>query len=85
MQLNGTEAVKKAVEANLGVAFVSCYAIECELRAGTLVRLAVDGLQIEREYVLLHRARKYLTPATTELQRFIREYTSQYLEGSRHP
>ena len=32
IELIGTEAVKKAVEANLGVAFVSAYAIERELR-----------------------------------------------------
>ena len=48
IELIGTEAVKKAVEANLGVAFVSAYAIERELRDGVLCRLSVAGLQITR-------------------------------------
>ncbi|MBI4493088.1 MAG: LysR family transcriptional regulator [Chloroflexi bacterium] len=79
MQLVGTEAVKKAVEANLGVAFVSGYAIQRELGCGDLRRLEVEELAIVRQLELIHRARKYLTPADGRLRDFIRAYAAREL------
>ncbi|HEY8369425.1 MAG TPA: LysR substrate-binding domain-containing protein, partial [Thermodesulfobacteriota bacterium] len=52
-QMVGTEAVKKAVEANLGVAFVSSYAVEGELALGRLVRLELDDFAIVRPIVMV--------------------------------
>jgi DNA-binding transcriptional LysR family regulator len=53
LTMSGTEEVKKAVEANLGVGFVSRYAIERELLDGTLVSLEVEGFRVERDFEML--------------------------------
>src|SRR5690606_23909126 len=48
LSMNGTEEVKKAVEANLGVGFVSRYAIKRELRDGTLESIPVTDFRVRR-------------------------------------
>jgi len=53
LTMSGTEEVKKAVEANLGVGFVSRYAIEREIRDGTLVSLQVEGFRVERDFEMI--------------------------------
>ncbi|HEY8476506.1 MAG TPA: LysR substrate-binding domain-containing protein [Chloroflexota bacterium] len=79
MQLVGTEAVKKAVEANLGVAFVSVYATECEVAQGTLRVIPVEGLRIRRPLVLVYRSTKFLTPSAKRFRHFVRSYAVQHL------
>ena len=49
----GTEEVKMAVEANLGVGFVSRYAIDRELWVGALASLEVDGFRVERDFEII--------------------------------
>lgn len=48
LSMKGTEAVKKAVEADLGIAFVSEYSVEREVYLGALRLLTVEGFQIVR-------------------------------------
>ena len=55
MDLDSTEAIKSAVEAGLGVAFVSRWAISKELELGTLKLAKVAGLRIAREFTLITR------------------------------
>ena len=61
MQLSGTEAVKKAVEANLGVAFVSQFAVEreCSLGAST-DHLPFKRFRLTRHMELVYRKHKYV-------------------------
>jgi DNA-binding transcriptional LysR family regulator len=70
-QLVGTEAVKKAVEADLGVAFVSSYAVEDELATGRLRALEVEGLAIVRPIVMVYRSERYFTPAAQRFRAFV--------------
>jgi DNA-binding transcriptional LysR family regulator len=77
MQLASTEAVKKAVEANLGVAMVSRYAVERELTLGELVRLPLDGLTIKRPIHALHRKDKRLTPLASRFFEFASEFAQR--------
>jgi DNA-binding transcriptional LysR family regulator len=53
LTMTGTEEVKKAVEANLGIGFVSRYAIERELKDGSLVSLQIDGFRVQRDFELI--------------------------------
>ena len=55
MDLDSTEAIKSAVEAGLGVAFVSRWAISKELELGTLKLANVAGLRIARQFTLITR------------------------------
>ena len=55
MDLDSTEAIKSTVEAGLGVAFVSRWAISKELELGTLKLANVAGLRITRQFTLITR------------------------------
>lgn len=50
IELDSTEAIKSAVEAGLGVGFVSRYAIEKEVELRALKVVGVQGLRISRQY-----------------------------------
>jgi LysR family transcriptional regulator, transcriptional activator of the cysJI operon len=56
MDLDSTEAIKSAVEAGLGVGFVSRWAITKELELGALKVAQVSGLRIKRHFTLVSRA-----------------------------
>jgi len=55
MDMDSTESIKSAVEAGLGVGFVSRWAISKELELGTLKVGQVRGLQIARHFSLVTR------------------------------
>ena len=74
MQLPGTEAVKKAVEANLGIGFVSSYAVEREVALGDLKVIAIDGFRINRQMELIYRNQKYFSPVAERFRQFAHEY-----------
>ena len=78
-KLPGTEAVKKAVEANLGIGFVSSFAVEREVAIGDLTLVGIDGFEITRHMELIYRSQKYFSPIA---QRF-REFIHRYAEGIR--
>ena len=55
MNLDSTEAIKSAVEAGLGVGFVSRWAISKELQLGVLKATQVTGLRVARHFSLISR------------------------------
>ena len=55
MDLDSTEAIKSAVEAGLGIGFVSRWAISKELELGSLRVAAVVGLTMARHFSLISR------------------------------
>jgi DNA-binding transcriptional LysR family regulator len=57
MELDSTEAIKSAVEAGLGIGFVSRWAIAKDLRLDNSFRIVeVEGLSIKREFLLAYAA-----------------------------
>jgi DNA-binding transcriptional LysR family regulator len=54
MELGHTEAIKQAVMAGLGVAFVSLHAIRGELRGGQLFALRLRAHRIRRHFHVIH-------------------------------
>jgi DNA-binding transcriptional LysR family regulator len=76
MQLPGTEAVKKAVEANLAVAMVSKFSVSRELALGALCRVAVDGLVLHRPIHLLYRKGKHLLPMARHFLAFAHDFAA---------
>jgi DNA-binding transcriptional LysR family regulator len=63
MELENPESVKKAVQSGLGIAFISKFAVEIELRAKTLVAVRIHGLDVRRELKIVHRKDKHLSRA----------------------
>jgi len=55
MNLDSSEAIKSAVEAGLGVGFVSRWAIAKELELGTLRIVEIPGLRVTRSFTLVRR------------------------------
>jgi DNA-binding transcriptional LysR family regulator len=56
MDLDSTEAIKSAVEAGLGLAFVSRWAVSKEIKLGLLKVVPVERLRITRNLSLIYRA-----------------------------
>jgi len=61
--ISSSEAVKQAVLANCGVAFVSEMAVREDLKQGELVAIKLSGLTITRRFSLVHRKGRALSPA----------------------
>ena len=76
MQLPGTEAVKKAVEANLGIGFVSSYAVEREAAIGALALIRIDRFEITRHMELIYRNQKYFSPVAEHFREFAHRYAA---------
>ena len=60
MEMENPESVKKAVQSGLGIAFISKFAVETELKAKTLLAVRVKGLDINRELKIVYRKDKHL-------------------------
>jgi DNA-binding transcriptional LysR family regulator len=70
MELDSTEAIISGVEAELGVGFVSRCAIGKALRLGTVRMVAVEGLEIMRDFSFARLAGSEATGAAAAFQRF---------------
>jgi DNA-binding transcriptional LysR family regulator len=76
MELDHTETIKRAVMAGLGVAFVSRYAIENELRAKRLRVMPVKGLRIRRHFHVIYDERRPLGASARAFVDFLETSTS---------
>ncbi|MEW6208518.1 MAG: selenium metabolism-associated LysR family transcriptional regulator [Acidobacteriota bacterium] len=59
VELGNPEAVKQAVRNGLGIALISRFAVETELKAQMLRVIKVRGLQVERELKIVYRKHKH--------------------------
>ncbi|HWP56974.1 MAG TPA: LysR family transcriptional regulator [Candidatus Acidoferrales bacterium] len=80
MQLFGTEAVKKAVEANLGVGFVSGYAVERECALGELKVVQLKGVELIRNMELIYRRQKYFSPVAERFRQYVHSFARAHLQ-----
>jgi DNA-binding transcriptional LysR family regulator len=75
MELNSIEAIKNAVQAGLGAAFVSISAIEKELQINLLHRANVDGVVVKRTLSVIVNPSRYRSKAA---EAFIRDVLPQF-------
>jgi DNA-binding transcriptional LysR family regulator len=72
MELDSTEAIKSAVEAGLGVGFVSRWAIAKDLRLGNNFKIVeVEGLSIKREFLVAYASGPEPQGLVIEFYRFV--------------
>jgi DNA-binding transcriptional LysR family regulator len=76
MELDHTETIKRAVVAGLGIAFVSRYAIEDEVRAGRLRVVGVEKLKIRRHFHVIHDERRPLSASARAFVDFLEKRRS---------
>lgn len=81
MELGHTEAIKQAVMAGLGVAFVSVQAVKGELATGRLCSLRLEGMKILRHFHVIHNEGRSLSASA---RAFITLLESTPLKGGRH-
>lgn len=73
MELGSLEAIKGAVEANMGVSVLSSATIAKELKLGTLVAVKLDP-PLTRPFSFVHQKQKFRVRAMDELLSFARNY-----------
>lgn len=70
-ELDDNSAVKEAVAAGLGIAPVSCHALQMELELGRLEILDVEGFPLRRQWYVVHRANRRLGRAASAFREFL--------------
>jgi DNA-binding transcriptional LysR family regulator len=73
MEIENPESVKKAVQNGLGIAFISAFAAETDLKAKTLVAIEIRNLKIRRELKIVYRKDKHLSRAAQTFIEMARE------------
>ena len=73
MEMDSTEAIKQAVMAGMGLAFISSHTIGLEAEAGKLAVLDVAGLPVVRDWYVIHLQDKHLSPIAGAFRSFLLE------------
>ena len=71
IEFGHTEAVKKAVEAGLGVSIISKATLTREVHLGVIRALSISGLDLQRSFYFAHRKDKYLSNLDKTFLHFI--------------
>lgn len=66
LELEHTEAIKRAVEARLGIGCISRLALRDAFRRGSLVELPTPWLKLTRAYRFVHHRDRFITQAMRE-------------------
>jgi DNA-binding transcriptional LysR family regulator len=78
VELPSLEAIKRFVELGNGVALVPGLTVEKELQSGSLVRIRVKELQIERKLRLVYRRQANLSHAATAFLKVVEAYAAAH-------
>ncbi|MEO1767756.1 LysR family transcriptional regulator [Thiobacter aerophilum] len=73
MEMSRNEAIKHAVMAGLGLGIVSLHTLEFELLLNRVAILNVEGFPIMKEWYLVHRAGKRMSPIAQAFHDFVLE------------
>ncbi len=73
MEFGSNETIKQAVQAGLGLALVSAHTIQLEREAKVLRILDVEDLPIRRQWHLVYRKGKRLSPVAEAFRQFVLE------------
>lgn len=79
MQMSSNESIKQAVMAGMGLSFLSLHTVSSELEHGTLRLLNVVGLPILRNWHVVHRRARVLSPLAESLRYFLIEHGPGFL------
>lgn len=71
MEMSSSEGIKRAVEANLGVAVLSRNVIRSEEKNGSLVALDIKDLNTKRDFYILHNKKRKFMPLMEKFHAFI--------------
>ena len=84
LELAHTEAIKRAVESGLGIGCISRLALREAFRRGSLVRLKVPFLKMERKFFILVHKQKYRTATSRQFIELCRQHMAAGLRDLTH-
>ncbi len=73
LEMSSNEAIKQSVRSGLGLGVVSIHTVALELELGRIQVLNVEGFPLQRQWYLVHRSGKRLSPAAEAFRQFILE------------
>ena len=76
--MNSNEAIKQAVQADLGLGFVSLHTIEQELALKRLAVLKVAGLPVLRHWYIVHRKDRTLSHVAIAFREFVLSHAHDF-------
>lgn len=79
IEMSSNEAIKQAVEAGLGLGIVSIHTLELELQTGILVMLDVEDFPIMRNWHIVQRSGKRLSPVAQMFKQFVLNEAEQFI------
>ncbi|MBI3188700.1 MAG: LysR family transcriptional regulator [Gammaproteobacteria bacterium] len=79
IEMSSNEAIKQAVEAGLGLGIVSIHTLELELETRRLVILDVEDFPIMRNWHIVQRAGKRLSPVAQAFKQFVLEDAQKFI------
>ncbi|QJP13921.1 LysR family transcriptional regulator [Starkeya sp. ORNL1] len=79
MEIGSNETIKQAVMAGLGLSFISAHTVAAEIGDGRLVALDVEGLPVVRQWFVVKRSAKRLTPPAAALSDFLAQRGAEFL------
>jgi DNA-binding transcriptional LysR family regulator len=71
VEIGSNETIKQAVMAGMGISFLSLHTIGLELTTRRLVVLAVSGMPVMRDWYVIHRERKRLSPSAAAFKTYL--------------
>jgi DNA-binding transcriptional LysR family regulator len=80
MEMSSNETIKQAVMAGMGLAFISQHTIGLEVATGRITVLRVEGLPVMRQWNLVHRQEKRLSPAAQAFKEFVLKEGAQFVK-----
>lgn len=70
-EIGSNETIKQAVTAGMGISFLSLHTVGLELMTGRLVVLPVAGTPVMRDWYVVHRERRRLSPTAAAFKDFV--------------
>ena len=77
IEINSNETIIEAVQAGLGIGFVSEHTVKLQLEHGIIKRLKVEKFPIVRYWHIVHHSQKQLCPIANRFKQFIIEQYSK--------
>lgn len=75
LELEHTEAIKRAVESGLGISCISRLALKDAFRRGSLVPLEIPGLDLKRQFNFVLHKQKFITSGISAFLTLCRQVT----------
>ena len=75
LELEHTEAIKRAVESGLGISCISRLALKDAFRRGSLVPLEISGLDLKRQFNFVLHKQKFITSGISTFLSLCRQVT----------